>query len=507
MVKKQKNKPHNSNLAQLKKLNKIKPKYSNSRIPVITLMGHVDHGKTTLLDTIRESNLVEKEYGGITQHIGAYQLEHKGRRMTFIDTPGHAAFAKMRSQGAQVTDIVVLVVAANDGVKPQTIEALSHIKAAKVPYLVAINKIDLPEANVEKVKGQLAEAGVVVESYGGDIVSVEVSAKTKKNIDQLLDMILLLSDLNQVRNNNQEFEAVVIESRQDKRKGVLATLLIKNGDLRTGDQICIGESCINVRALNDESGRIIAEAGQGMPVEVLGFKTLPEIGKMIRKVPEDNLEIQRESIKVIEKAETTSNEQSSNEEKKVSIKIILKTDVAGTLAAITGNLSDDVEIISQGVGEVNEADVLLADATKSTIYTFNTKVSSSAQRLAQIEKVKIRSFTIIYQLFEDLEKQVLKLLEPTIDEEITAKAEIIERFDIRDEQIAGCKVIEGNLKKGDLIHVVRNGETIADSSIKSLHKGKEAIEHIKSGNECGITFKPRVDFKIKDAIISYRILE
>lgn len=488
-----------------------KPKFT--RPPVVTLMGHVDHGKTTLLDSIRKSELIKKEYGGITQHIGAYQVTHKGREITFIDTPGHAAFAKMRAHGARVTDLVVLVVAANDGVKPQTREALAHIRAARVPFLVAINKIDLPDANLERVKGQLAEEKVIIEDYGGETVAVEVSAKTRRNLDQLLDMILLLSDLQELKADpNAELEAVVIETRQDKRKGILVTLLVKNGTLQLGSSIDINNQTFRIRAMNDENGKSIKQAGPGSPVEILGFKTLPAVGQLIGKKQESTDEILKEKIQVSQKllakkeSEDQDNSQIEEEEQRQSIKILVKADTTGTLEAITSNLSDEVEIVDQAVGEVTESDVLLAQATLATIYAFNTKVSTSAQKLADIERVKLKTYNIIYKLFEDLEAQVLKMLEPTIDEETLGEAEIIAEFEINSERIAGCKVKKGEINKQQPIHIMRNEEIIADTKIRSLRRSKQEVDQVKAGTECGISFKSKVDFKLGDAIISYRKL-
>jgi len=492
-----------------RKLPSISPK--NRRPPIVTFMGHVDHGKTTLLDTIRNTNVIAKEHGGITQHIGAYQIWYQGRAITFIDTPGHAAFAKMRAHGAKVTDIVVLVIAANDGVKPQTREAIQHIKTAKVPFLVALNKIDLPEANVERVKGQLAEEGVVVESYGGKIPIIEVSGKTGKNIDQLLEMILLLSDLEELKADPQgEVEAVVIETRQDHRKGILASLLVKNGTLRVGSKITLGDQTATVRALTDAEGKTVTEAGPATPVEMLGLKTLPQVGQTIggkQEKMETFQVVQAKSKQVLTKKEGTESEEIEKEEEKQTIRVVLKADVSGTLEAITSNLSEEVEIVAAGVGEVNESDILLASATKAKIYAFNTKVSSSAKKLAEAEKVTIKTFNVIYHLFEDLEKQVLKILEPTIDEEVVGEANIIAQFEIRGERIIGLRVTTGEIRKAFPIHLKRGEELIADARIKTLRRGKEDIDTAKQGTECGIVLKPQVDFKLGDMVISYRKIE
>lgn len=478
-------------------------------------MGHVDHGKTTLLDAIRKSNAVSKEHGGITQHIGASQVNFKGRTITFIDTPGHAAFAKMRSQGAQVTDMVVLVVAANDGVKPQTKEALSHIRSAKVPFLVALNKIDLPDIDKERIKGQLAKEDVIVKDYGGDIVCVETSATKKQNLDQLLEMILLVANLQDLSADPEaELEAVIIEAHTDKRKGVLASLLIKNGTLRIGSEFEINNQKVKVRALIDSNGNPISKAGPSTPVSVLGFKTMPKIGdfvgskqKIKTSLPEAVLLTPKKSLTEKEAKDEPEPEDNEDEQEKQTINIILKADVLGTLEAITSNLSDEVKIVAQGVGEVNESDVLLAQASKSTIYAFNVGILRPAEKLAELEKIKVITYNIIYKLFEDLEKQVLKMLEPTIDEEVLGEAKIVAEFKIKDTRIAGCKIVSGEINKALPIHLKRGKEIIKDTKIKSLKRGKEDIDKIKKGGECGISFKPQIDFKINDAIISYRKID
>ncbi|MCH7951699.1 translation initiation factor IF-2 [Patescibacteria group bacterium] len=477
-------------------------------------MGHVDHGKTTLLDTIRKSELVKKEHGGITQHIGAYQVEHEGKKITFIDTPGHAAFARMRARGAQVTDIIVLVVAADDGVKPQTREALMHIRAAKVPFLVAINKVDLPGANIERVKGQLAEEDVVVESYGGDVVCVEVSAKTGKNISTLLEMVQLVADLTDLTADPQaELEAVVIETHSDRRKGPLVSLLVKNGTLRQASEIKIGDQRMRVRAMTDDKGTLRKEAGPSTPVEVLGFKDLPPVGRVIG-VKSTKIAVAKEPIAPAKpsltkkEAEEEVTQEPEEEEERQTIKIVLKADVTGTLEAITSNLSEEVEIIgSGGVGEVNESDVLLALATGATIYAFNTKVSSSAKKLAELEKVQIKTYNVIYKLFEDLERRVLKILEPTIDEEVVGEATIEKEFTVRKVRIAGCRVKTGEIAKNLPIHLKRGDKILKDANIKSLRRGKEDIDVAKIKSECGIAFKPKIDFKVGDMIVSYRKIE
>lgn len=486
------------------------------RPPVVTLLGHVDHGKTTLLDRIRQSNLVADEYGGITQNIGAYQVTHQGKAITFIDTPGHAAFTRMRARGAQVTDLVVLIVAANDGVKPQTREALSHIRAVAVPFLVAINKIDLPEANLERVKGQLAETGVVVESYGGETICVEVSAKTGANLQSLLDAILRLAEsIDLIADPQGPLEAVVIETRMDKRQGPAATLLVRSGSLHLGDRMTLGGQPVRVRAMSDENRKPRSAAGPGSAVEVFGFTKPPQVGESLGgKLSKPALLTQPPDLpkpkltkKEIEEEDATKEGEEEKLEEKQTIKVIIKTDVSGTLEAITSNLSEEVEIVGKGIGEVTESDVLLAMATGATIYAFKTQVSKSAQKLAELEKVSIKTYNIVYELFEDLEKRVLKILEPTIDEETIGEAVVIAEFTVKGQRVAGCKVTSGAIAKSSPVHLNRGDSTVADATIRSLRRGEEDVAKVKVGTECGMTFKPTIDFHLGDSLVAYRKVE
>jgi len=465
---------------------KLKPQRSSKsevgRPPVITVMGHIDHGKTTLLDALRHTHVADKESGGITQHIGAYQLDYQGRKITFIDTPGHAAFASMRSRGAQVTDLVVLVIDAVESVKPQTKECLDHIKAAQVPFLVAINKIDLPNASSAIVKKDLADAGVMVEGFGGDIVCVEISAKTGKNLDQLLEMILLLTEMRGLENKPlAPFQAVVIESFLDKQRGPVATVIVKQGTLKLGDELNLGQATGKVKALFNEKGEPLTAVLPGCPALVLGFSTVPSVG-----------------------ANTVSDSPTNIDPNAKTLKVILKADVAGTLEAITQNLSSEVTLISSGVGEIGEADVALALSTKAKIIGFRVKTTSSAQKLAEIEKVLIKNYSLIHELLDDLQDQVLKMLEPTIDEEILGEAKIIAQFTAKGESIAGCKVTSGKLMPGNLVHLLRNKEPIAHSKIKSVHQGKETVDKAKKGEEYGLAFTAPLSFQIKDTLQAYK---
>lgn len=461
-----------------------KPKKSKhdlvSRPPVITVMGHIDHGKTTLLDALRQTHVADKESGGITQHIGAYQIEYQGKKLTFIDTPGHAAFSAMRSRGAQATDLIILVIDAVESIKPQTKECLDLIKAAQTPFLVAINKIDLPNASSAIVKKDLADAGVMVEGYGGDVVCCELSAKTGKGLEQLLEMLLLLTDMQNLPSEPAaKLEAVVIESYLDKQRGPVATVIVKKGTLKLNDQLNLGQTKGKVKALYNERGENLKAVLPGYPALVLGFNTVPSIG----------------ANTVVAAAGAVPPQ---------TLKIILKADVAGTLEAITQNLSSEVALVSAGVGEIGEADVALAQSTKAKIIGFRVKTTPSAQKLAEIEKIFIKNYSLIHELLDDLQTQILKMLEPTIDEEILGEAKIIAKFTAKGESIAGCQVNSGKLMPGNLVHLLRNKEPIAHSKIKSVHQGKDVVEKAKKGEEYGIAFTAALDFQPKDILQAFK---
>ncbi len=482
-----------------------------SRPPIVTIMGHIDHGKTTLLDKIRKTHVQEKEVGGITQHTGAYQItitskgkKQEPQKITFIDTPGHAAFAKMRARGAQVTDIVVLVIDSKEGVKEQTKESLKYIRKTNIPFLVALNKIDLPESNPDRVYSQLAENKVIVEKYGGDIVAVPVSAKSGQGIDQLLEMILVVAEMQEIKSDPKgKFDGVIIESHLDKNCGPLATILVKKGTLRLGDVIITDSQKTKIKAMFDENFKRVKTADPSTPVEVLGFKILPPAGSKIFSPPLGQTD---------DKAPKTQSLPSTELPKEIPkdekcLKIILKADTVGTLEAITSNFSDEVKIIHQGIGNITESDVLLASSTGSQIIAFNVNAPPSAQKLAQTENVKINQYNLIYKLLEDIEKRVLKILEPTIDEEILGEAKIIKTFEIKNQKIAGCKINQGEIKINDKIHLKRGDNLISDTKIISLRKGKESVKSVKKNEEFGAIFSPPLDFQENDAIISYRKIE
>lgn len=469
------------------------------RPPIVAVLGHVDHGKTTLISKIHKIDLTRKEAGGISQHIGAYQVDYKGQKITFIDTPGHITFSQMRHRGTTVADLVILVVAADEGVKPQTLESLKHIKAAKAPYLVAINKIDLPNINLDLVKKDLAKNNILVEGFGGDIVAVPVSAKTGEGIDHLLEMIVLLGEMAELKADPKgKLKAMVIESRLDQRKGPLATVIVKNGSLKIGEEISVDGIGAKIKAMFDEYGKSLDSVGPSQPAEILGFSHAPQIGGSVQR----GLELSKESKSHPETAMKSSSEKSVEDGKK--LKIILKADVLGTLEAIKAAFSDDVKVIHAEAGNINESDVLLASTTKSQIIGFNVKIPEEVKKLATTEGVVIKTFKIIYELLEDIEKRVLRILEPTIDEEILGQAEILKEFEIDKEKIAGGKVKEGEISKSENLHLKRGEKIIADCKIKSLRTGKNDVEKAKKGEEFGVIFTQNIDFKLNDVLISYR---
>jgi translation initiation factor IF-2 len=467
------------------------------RPPVVTIMGHVDHGKTSFLDAIRKTSVAAKESGGITQHIGAYQVEKNGKPITFIDTPGHAAFAKMRSRGAAATDVVVLVVSATEGVKPQTIESIQHIKKAGVQYLVALTKMDLPDKKIDMVKAQLTEHEVFVEGYGGDIVCVPVSSKTGEGLDKLLEMILLVAELMELKADpDADVEAIVIESKRDSKKGTVATVLVKNGTLKSGDTVFANQTELKIKSMIMADGKIVKTAGPSTPVELTGWDDVPAVGSIVAKT-------KAQIIAVEAVAETAALDAD-----RPALKLILKADATGTLEAIENSISgDEVIFISKGVGNVTEADVLLAESTKARILAFRVKAPASVESLAESTKVKIKSYSVIYELIEDIQKQTLRLLEPTIDEEELGVADVVAVFDMKGERIAGCRIKSGEIARGQLTHIKREDKIIADPKIKSMRTGKVEIESAKAGNECGIVFRAYSDIQVGDVIQTYRVKE
>ncbi len=501
------------------------PRDLRPRPPVVTIMGHVDHGKTKLLDAIRETHVMESEAGGITQHIGAYQVDYKKKKITFIDTPGHEAFTSMRARGAQVTDIAVIVIAADDGVMPQTIEAIDHAKAAKVPMLVAINKIDLPTANIDKVKRQLQEIGLVPEEWGGDLVTVAVSAKMKTNLDELLEMILLISEI-QVLKADIKFEAsgTVIEAQLDARRGPVATIIIESGILKVGDAIVAGTSSGKVRAIITDKGKNVESALPSQPVEILGLSKLPQAGDeffvvdnavFARQIAQERI-LQLGSTKLIPTRHITLEDIAKRvEEGKIQeLKLILKADVQGSLEAVSGTLSAITEkevkinIIHEGVGSISETDVLLAAASDAIIMGFNVKLSPGAKEMAEQEKVDVRTYEIIYKVIDDVHAALKGLLAPKKVEVDKGTIEVRQIFQIpKIGKIAGCFVLDGEVSRNYLIRVKRDDEIIHTGKITSLKRFKEDVRKVVAGFECGIAIEGFQDIEEGDIFEVYFIEE
>ncbi|HPT65720.1 MAG TPA: translation initiation factor IF-2 [Candidatus Woesebacteria bacterium] len=461
-----------------------------TRPPIVAVMGHIDHGKTTLLDKIRSTNVWKKEAGGITQHIGAYQA--KG--ITFIDTPGHAAFINMRACGAKATDIVVLVVSAVEGIMPQTKECLEHIKKSNLPFIVAMNKMDLENASPDKVKGQLVELGFTPEEYGGQTAVIPVSAKTGKGIDNLLEMILLNAEILELTADPKgDLDAIIIESRLDKSRGPVASLIVKNGTLKLGDIVYSEDIYCKVKALIDCYGQQLKEAGPGTPVEVLGFEKVPSVSSQVISTKTECTSSAKDHKILLESTEENP-----------KLKVILKADVKGTLEALENSFNDDVIVISCGIGAVSDNDVFLAEAAKAQIFAFNVSTPKHISQIAENAKVRIFESKIIYEIIEDIQNQVLHLLEPTIDETVLGEGLIKAEFKIDKVRISGVQCIKGEISKGDLIHLKRDGKIIKDTKVDGIHQGKNIVEKLKSGTDCGMTFKPYIDFKVGDGIIAYK---
>jgi translation initiation factor IF-2 len=470
-------------------------KKSLSRPPIVAVLGHVNHGKTTLLDKIRKTRVAQKEAGGITQSIGAYQIDLKGKTITFIDTPGHAAFSKMRARGAQVTDLVVLVIAANDGVMPQTIESLKHIQEAKVPFLVVINKIDLSGADPEKVKKQLADNDIKVEGYGGDVVAVPVSAKTGEGIEELMEMILLLAEMAELKADPEgELEAVVIESKKDKR-GSVGTVVVRNGTLKIGDKIMVEEVPAKVRGLIDEKGKPVKKAGPGVPVEVLGFVEVPPVGAKLTRV---------EELPTIEATTPSRSKPSKEEGEEKKLKIILKADSLGSLEAVKGSLDESVLLIHAGVGEIIDADIFLAKTTGAEVIGYQVRVVPAVMKLAEDEGVVIKTYKIIYELLDYLEERVLKMIAASADEAVMGKAKVIAEFIRGEDRVAGCQVLEGKIRKKDKLHLQRGNQDLGEVKIVSMKHQRDKIQEAKLGVEFGAIFSPPLDFEVGDMLISLK---
>ena len=490
------------------------------RPPVITILGHVDHGKTTLLDTIRNANVVEGEAGGITQHIGAYQIDHDGTVVTFLDTPGHEAFTAMRARGAQVTDIAVLVVAADDGIMPQTLEAIDHVRAAEVPIVVAINKVDLPNSDQERVKRQLAENNLLIEEWGGDVIAVPMSALSGEGVPDLLQNLIVLSEISEFQANPQrDALGVVVEARMDKSRGRVATLLIQTGTLQVGDIIIIGDIRGKIRAMFDFRGNRIESAGPSTPVEVLGLSELPEAGELFdiaenerearRMAEEYELEMRRErqSGPTLEDVHTRIQ---LGEVK--ALNLIVKTDVQGTLEPVRAALeslntdSTRVNIVHIASGGVTESDILLAVASQAIIIGFNSPPEQGSKSLADQEGVEIRNYDVIYHITEDIAKALTGLLEPVFEDVLEGRAAVRAVFNLgRRAKVAGIYVNDGRVARGSTLRVIRNGSTIAEGPIASLKHFKDDVREVANGFEGGVTIEGFNNWQEDDVIEAYSL--
>jgi len=493
------------------------------RPPVVTIMGHVDHGKTTLLDAFRESNLVQKEAGGITQHIGAYQILHNDRKITFIDTPGHEAFTQLRARGTKVTDIVILVVAADDGVMPQTKEAINHAKAADVPIIVAINKIDKPEADLDRAKQKLSQEGLLIEEWGGDVVSVDISATEKTNLNELLEMILLLHDVMEIKGNPMvPAQGVILEARLDAQKGPVATVIIKQGTLNQGEAFVSGVCYGKARALFNEKGKSIKKAELSMPVEVLGFSEVPNAGDYFQVVKdlEAAKRIAQYRLSLVKKEALTRPEHLTLDQlfKKIEVGdvkelgLIIKGDVHGSVEVLKDtlpNLSTDkvkIKIYHAATGTISESDILLASASNAIIIGYNVKPQQAILDMAKEEKVEIRSYNVIYQLTDDIKKAMAGLLDPISKETYLGRAEVRRIFHIpRIGSIAGCLVTEGKITRNSEVKIIRSDEVIHKGKISSLKHLKNNVTEVKKDYECGIGVEKFKDIQEGDEIEAFII--
>ncbi|MGH2451509.1 MAG: translation initiation factor IF-2, partial [Candidatus Limnocylindria bacterium] len=489
------------------------------RPPVVTVLGHVDHGKTSLLDAIRQSNVTSREAGGITQHIGAYQIERDGRKVTFLDTPGHEAFTAMRARGAKVTDVAVLVVAADDGVQPQTIEAISHVRAASVPMVVALNKIDKTDANPDQVKGQLAEQGVTIEDYGGDTPLVPVSARTRQGLDDLLEVILLVADVAELK-ANPERPAVgrVIEAHLDKGRGPVATVLVQNGTLHRGDLVVCGTTFGRVRAMVDDKGKTVGKAEPSRPVEILGLTAVPEAGDVMRAVADEKAAKALVAQNASERAAGAGTDRPATldemfaqvqEGKAKELKLVLKADVQGSLEAIKGALAkipqDEVglNVIHDAVGDISESDVTLAATSSAVVVGFGNKIDAPAKRAADQMNVDVRLYKVIYELLDDMQKALTGMLEPEMVETVVGHAEVRAIFTAGKTTIAGCMVVDGRVQRGAQARLLRPGEVAYDGRIASLRRVKEDVREVAAGFECGIVLEDRNEIAVGDVIEAY----
>jgi len=488
------------------------------RPPVVTIMGHVNHGKTRLLDAIRQTNVMATEAGGITQHIGAYQVKVNGQKITFLDTPGHEAFTAMRARGAQVTDVTVLVVAADDGVMPQTLEAIDHARAAGVPIVVAINKIDKPEANPEMIKQQLADAGLVIEEWGGDTVCSQVSAKEKKGIPELLESILIVAEMEDLKANPSRLaEGVVIEAELDKTKGPLATILVHSGTLKLGDTIVTGTTWGRLRAMFNDTGKRVRKAEPSTPVELLGLDSVPQAGDVLTVVASEQQAralIQKRQLEMKQQAASVNlnnlfDQISAGQIKELNV--ILKTDVQGSIEPIRSSLERlgtkevQVRVIHSGSGNITESDVMLAIASKGLIIGFNTGSEPGARRLADVERVSIRHYDVIYNLVDDVSKALKGMLEPSYIDVTEGQAEVRAIFSTTKKQkVAGVYVAEGKVSRGVSVKVKRQEQVVCESVVSSLRRFKDDVKEVSADYECGVGIQDFNDFQVGDILEFFR---
>ena len=495
------------------------------RPPVVVVMGHVDHGKTSLLDAIRKTNVIEGEAGGITQHIGAYKVNINGREITFLDTPGHEAFTSMRARGAQITDIAILVVAADDGVMPQTVEAINHAKAAEIPIIVAVNKIDLPGANIDKIKQQLMEYELVPEEWGGDTIFVPISAKKHLNIENLLEMVLLVADMKELKANpNKQAKGAVIEARLDKAKGPIASMLVQRGTLNVGDTIVVGKSIGKIRAMKNDKGQKVKAAGPSTPVEIMGLTEVPEAGDTFYEVKDE-----KTAKHLIERRKRQEREAHLNSVNKVTLSnvfekmasenlkqlnIIVKADVQGTSEALTQSLeklSNDevkVKVIHYSAGAVTESDVQLAKAAKAIIIAFNVRPTSTAKDMAEREEVEVKQYSVIYQAIEDVEAAMKGMLDPVFEEKVIGEAEVRQTFRVSNVgTIAGCFVLSGKVERNAGVRVIREDVVIHEGKLVSLKRFKDDVKEVTKGFECGIQIQDYNDLKEGDILECYVLQE
>jgi len=495
-----------------------------SRAPVVTIMGHVDHGKTSLLDAIREANVVSGEAGGITQHIGAYQVERDGHNITFLDTPGHEAFTAMRARGAQATDIAILVVAADDGVMPQTIESIKHAKAAEVPIIVAINKMDKPDADPNRVRNELLQHEVFVETMGGEILDVEVSAMQKTNLEGILDAIVLQSEILELRASpTGRAQGIVIEAKLDKGRGAVATVLVQNGELKVGDIVVAGSEWAKVRALIDDKGVQVKTAGPSSPVEILGFTGVPDAGDLFgaveheakaREITEYRMRSKREKSAISGVTSLEAMMSQLKTEDLAKIPLVVKGDVQGSVEAIIGALdklgTDEVsaQVLIGGVGGITESDVALAAASNAVVFGFNTRANKQAREAAAREGVEIRYYNIIYDLVDDVKAAMSGLLAPEVRETFLGNAKILEVFNItKVGRVAGCQVTDGNVERGAGVRLIRDDVVVHEGKLSTLKRFKDEVKEVQAGQECGMAFEKYEDMRAGDVIECYRVEE